>query len=430
MTFPVYRLPEKSTKKDFVNNMFGSTVNATISVVLLIVVSRILGRDAAGVFSLAYSTAQMMFTVGAFEMRNAQVTDAKREFSFGSLLGFRMLTVLLMWGAAAAFILLRGYTGEKALLIALVCVYMSVLAFSDLFQGNMHLNGYLRIAGRSLACFVLLAAAAFSVTLYFTRNMVTSALPMIAAALLWVTFHDVPYSRNFSGLKPDFAAKKLKAIFLCALPLFLSAFLNQFIFNAPKYAIDTLMSEADQAAYGYLVMPAFVINLMSIFAFRPQLVSLSENWARGEYGKFRNTSLLLYLWIAAVTAFALGCGALFGIPLLEFIYGADLAGMRLTLLILLTAGCFSASSTLALTLFTTMRKQRLCLISYGITAAFALFVPRLLVGKLGVTGAALAYLAETALLFSGMLIMLVFTFRKARKNAETAETAETESTEE
>ncbi|MBQ6552737.1 MAG: lipopolysaccharide biosynthesis protein [Clostridia bacterium] len=424
MTFPVYRLPEKSAKKDFINNMFGSAVNAAISVVLLVVVSHLLGRDAAGVFTLAYSTAQMMYTVGAFEMRNAQVTDAKREFSFGSLLGFRIITVLLMWAASAIFILIRGYTGEKALLIAIVCVYMSILALADLFQGNLHLNGYLRVAGRSLACIVLLAAAAFSATLYFTRNLVVSALPMVAVALLWVFLHDVPYSRNFSGLKPDFAFKNLKAIFLCALPLFLSAFLNQFIFNAPKYAIDTLMSEADQAVYGYLVMPAFVINLLSIFAFRPQLVSLSESWVRGEYDKFKRTSMILYLWIGVVTVAALGAGALFGLPVLGFLYGADLEGMRGTLLILLTAGCFSASATLALTLFTTMRKQRLCLIAYGITTVFSLAVPQLLVARLGVTGAALSYLAETALLFAAMASMLVAVFRKARKNPEIKHTEE------
>ena len=418
MTFPVYRLPGKSAKKDFVNNMLGSAINAAISVVLLVVVSHILGRDAAGVFSLAYSTAQMMYTVGAFEMRNAQVTDARREFSFGSLFGFRIITILLMWSASAAFILLRGYSGEKALLIALVCVYMSMLALSDLFQGNMHLNGYLRIAGRSLACVVILAASAFSITLFFTRSLVLSALPMTAVALLWVVLHDLPYSRNFSGVKPDFNAKKLRAVFLCALPLFLSAFLSQFIFNAPKYAIDTLMTEADQAAYGYLVMPAFVINLLSIFAFRPQLVSLSENWARGNYGKFRRTALLLYLWIGIVTAAALGGGALLGLPLLGFLYGTNLEGMRGTLLILITAGCFSACSTLALTLFTTMRKQRLCLIAYGVTAVFSLFVPRLLVGSAGVLGAALAYLAEMLLLFLCMIVMLVITFRRVSKNSE------------
>ena len=418
MSFPVYRLPQKSAKKDFVFNMLGSAINAAISVLLLVVVSHTLGSDAAGVFSLAYSTAQMLYTVGTFEMRNAQVTDAKREFSFASLLGFRIISVLLMWGATAAFILLRGYSGEKALLIAIVCVYMSILALSDLFQGNLHLNGYLHVAGRSLACVVLLAAAAFSVTLVITRDLALSALPMAAVALLWVIFHDMPFSRNFSGLKPDLAPKKLKLIFLCALPLFLSAFLNQFIFNAPKYAIDSLLSETDQAVYGYLVMPAFVINLLSIFAFRPQLVSLSENWVRGEYDKFRRTALMLYLWIGIVTAAALGFGALAGLPVLGFLYGADLAGMRGTLLILLTAGCFSACSTLALTLFTTMRKQRLCLIAYGATAVFALAVPRLLVGSLGLNGAALAYLAETLLLFAIMAAMLITVFKKARKSAE------------
>ena len=88
----VYKLPQKSEKKNFIFNMLGSLTNAVVSLALMVVVSHICGGTVAGVFSLAYSTAQMMYTICVFEMRNIQVTDAKREFSFGGIAMFRIIT--------------------------------------------------------------------------------------------------------------------------------------------------------------------------------------------------------------------------------------------------------------------------------------------------------------------------------------------------
>ena len=72
-------------------------------------------------------------------------------------------------------------------------------------------------------------------------------------------------------------------MFLCALPLFLSSFMHQYIFNSPKYAIEEALTKTDQAHYGYLVMPVFVINLLSLFVFRPQLITLSSDWAEKRF---------------------------------------------------------------------------------------------------------------------------------------------------
>ncbi len=422
MKLPLYPLPQKSKKKDVIHNMLGSSVNAFVSVLLLIIVSHLLGGEDAGLLTLAYSTAQMMYTIGTFEMRNIQVTDAKRELPFGAVLAYRILSVGMMLAVSSGFILLRGYSGKTALVIILFCIYMATLALSDVFQGNNHLNGYLFIAGRSLALTVSLCAVAFSITLFFTKNLALSVIPMIAMSLLWMLLHDIPYSRNFDKAKPKFDLRLIRGIFISALPLFLSAFLNQYIFNAPKYAIDSLLTATDQAHYGYLVMPAFVINLLSIFAFRPQLVSLSENWTKREFSKFKKTALRLYLWIAAVTVAALGAAYLLGIPVLELLYGADLTGRRTMLLLLLLAGAFSACGTLSMTLFTTMRKQKYCLVAYGVTALFALFIPNLLVGSYSLQGAAYAYLAEMLLLFICMLTLLVTVFSRSKKQTNITET--------
>lgn len=410
-----YALPQKSVKNDYIFNMLGSMTNAFVSVLLLVIVSHTSGATVAGIFSICYSTAQMMYTICCFEMRNIQVTDVKQTFTFSDLFTFRIFTSILMILYFSVFCISRGYTGVKLCLMITLTLYMTLLAFSDLFQGNMHLNGYLSLAGLSLAGSVALAAATFVVVLIISKNVVAAAICMFAVVLLWLFFYDIPFGNNFSKIKISFNLGKQKQIFLCALPLFLSSFMQQYIFNSSKYAIDAIMTEVDQSHYGYLSMPIFCINLLSIFVFRPQLVTLSENWANKKISDFKKTVSKLYIWIIIVTLAALAGGYVLGIPVLELLYGANLSGKRPIFMVLLLTGGFSAACTLTLTLFTTMRRQKLCLYAYIITLIFALIVPEKMVNSLGLMGAAISYLFEMILLFAVMFIIFVGCLKKERK---------------
>ncbi len=410
-----YKLPQQSRKKNFLFNMMGSLTNAIVSMMLLVVVSHIAGVSDAGVFSVAFSTAQMINAICVFEMRNIQVTDANREFSFSNVASFRMVTITAAWLFFAGFATIRGYHGETLCVMIALIAYMSLLSISDLFQGNMHLNGYLSLAGKSLTCEILMAATAFAITLLITKNLLISVATMIAVVAVWIFLYDIPVSNNFVKFKPTFNFTAIKKMFLCALPLFLSTFLHQYIFNSPKYAIEEVLSKTDQAHYGYLVMPVFAINLLSIFVFRPQLISLSSDWANGKFQSFKKTVVKLYLWVAAVTIAALIGGYMLGIPVLELLYNAELSSKKSVFVVLLVAGGFSAASTLTLTLFTTMRKQKLCLIAYAATMVFSLVVPDILTKHYGLMGAALSYLCEMALLFAIMFILFVINIKQGEE---------------
>ena len=166
-----YKLPTKSTKKDFIFNMLGSMSNAIVSLLLMVVVSHVTDDNTAGVFSIAFSTAQMMSTICVFEMRNIQVTDAKREFSFNHISMFRIITIASMWIFFAVFVMIRGFDKETTSVMIVMTIYMTAASMSDLFQGNLHRNEYLSIAGRSLTCQVTLVATVFTATLIITKNM-------------------------------------------------------------------------------------------------------------------------------------------------------------------------------------------------------------------------------------------------------------------
>lgn len=402
-----YKLPNKNKTFDFIFNMFGSGMLSLLSVILLMTVSRTSGDKSAGVFSLCYSTAQMLNCIANFSLRDIQVTDAEHRYIFRDMTMFRTLSIVLMLISSVLFLLIKDFSGIKLTLAILLCVFMAFMAVSDIFQGNMHYNGYLSIGGASLGFQCVLCAVAFAVTLIIFKSLIVSVCVMIAVLLLWILFFDLPFAKNLGETKPKFSFAKQKELFFLTLPIFISTFLNQYNLNTPKYAINEYLTDIDQSHYGYLIMPAFVINLLSTFVFRPQLVSLSNEWKDKKYSSFLKTVTKLFGWILAVTVICLIGGYFLGIPVLNIIYSTDLSGYEYKFLILLAGGAASACSSLAIVLLAVIRKQKFALIAYGLAFAIAQFAPPMLVKNYGFLGAVLSYLTVTVSLF--VFLILIFT---------------------
>ncbi len=80
--------PKSGTEKAAVFwNLMASGLNSVVSIILLLFVTRIAGTEDAGIFSLGFSTAQMMLCIGNYGMRNFQSTDIKDKYAFGTYLG-------------------------------------------------------------------------------------------------------------------------------------------------------------------------------------------------------------------------------------------------------------------------------------------------------------------------------------------------------
>ena len=62
-------MKETTAKKKFMWNMAGSLCNSLSSMLLLIIVNRISGESRVDFLLLVYSTAQSLFSVGGFEIR-------------------------------------------------------------------------------------------------------------------------------------------------------------------------------------------------------------------------------------------------------------------------------------------------------------------------------------------------------------------------
>lgn len=112
--------------------------------------------------------------------------------------------------------------------------------------------------------------------------------------------------------------------------------------NAPKYAINTYYDETVQNSYNILFMPAFVINLLSLFVFRPLLTDLARDWEGENIKEFTDIVKKMMILIGALTIAACVGAYLLGIPILSLVYGVDLRAYRMELVIIMICGGLNA----------------------------------------------------------------------------------------
>ncbi|HIX60229.1 MAG TPA: lipopolysaccharide biosynthesis protein [Candidatus Blautia gallistercoris] len=412
----MWRVKEQATdRQKFLWNMAGSMCNALSSMVLLTFVTRAAGSAKGGIFSLAFSTAQLLSTIGCFETRVIQATDVRQKYKFPVYLTFRLLTCLAMMAGAVGYVWFEGFQGEKAFVILLICFYKAVDSVSDSFQGLFQQRLRIDLSGRALATRVVFCTIVFGIVIFLTRNLTLASLLMVAACIFWFWFHDVRICPCFEkpGLAWDLPA--MKGLFAECLPLCIGSFMINYVVNAPKYAIDAYWGDEIQNYYGFLVMPAFVINLFSLFVFRPLLTTLAINWNERKFKGFRSIVGKCVLWVLILTAGAVAGAYLLGIWFLNLFSGLHLDAYRMDLVLIMVGGGMNALIMLFYNVLAVMRRQYLVMGGYTVGFLCSLVISPVLVKRLEIRGAAAAYVIPMAVIVLVFLGITLFTYEKEKR---------------
>ena len=375
----------------FLWNMVASILNAGMSALLLIVVTRVSGPKEAGVFSLAFSIAQLMLTIGYFDMRPYQVTDVKKKISFSVYLSSRVLTCSAMIFISIIYVAAKSYDRYKSLLIILLCLLKMFDALEDVIHGMFQQNGRLDVASKFQSIRLVCAMLIFSLVLIVSKNVVAACVSAILTTIIFLVLLNFPMIGLFEKVNWNFNKKQLVGLFVACTPLFIGSFLSLYIGNAPKYAINQYMTDEYQAYYNILFMPSYVVNLCSGFIFRPLLTPLSQSWHEGNKKRFRRIICKLLVSVLFLTCLAYLGAFICGIPILETVYNIDLQAYKGILLILILGGGIGAAGIIIYYALTVMRKQQFLLICYAITAIAAFCLSPVLVRCYGLWGAAFAY---------------------------------------
>ena len=247
--------------------------------------------------------------------------------------------------------------------------------------------------------------------------MLTAAAITLVASLVVMLGAYLPPARRLFPLGPRWEPRPIIRVLAECLPLFLASFIALYLANAPRFAIDRYLDNAQQGYFAIIFMPAFTINLLSFVIFRPLLTQMADRWIGADRAGFaaivRRGLLGTFVAFVAVALVTYTVGA----PILGFVYGTDVSGSMLELMVLVAGGALNAAGVILYYALTTMRLQRLVFAGYIIAAAAITVLCLLLVPTYGLLGASLAYAGAMAILAAAFLAGVRLALRRAPSGA-------------
>lgn len=408
------------SKDSYVWNLFGSLILAFQSVIFLMIITRAIGLEEAGVFTFAYANANLFFLIGKYGMKPFQASDQKEQYPFAVYFASRVITSFIMLVLAVFYLIysaqINNYPSAKLTACIVICIFKIPDTFEDVFFGRLQQKGRMDIAAKAMTLRGFLITVFFSIIIIISKNLLFSSILSTIFSMISltaITFWIMPLLKK-GGLR--FHIKQVIDLLKNCFPLFLGSFLALYISNAPKYSIDRILDDKTQACYGFLSMPVLIIGLLNGIIFNPIIPEMSTYWLEKQFPLFFRKIFKQILIIILISFACILCAYCFGTEILSFMYNADLFDYKKELIILLIGGSLYGLSGLLSTLITIIRFQKSIALSYIIVSTIALFFSDLVIQKYNLRGAAVLYAILMGILCICFIILLLVGIVKYLKN--------------
>lgn len=402
-------------------NSIAGVMNAFQSIVFIMIAMRLASVDAAGNLTIAFAIGNLLLTLGKFGVRNYQVTDSTEKYKFSDYLSARKITT----GSMLVFcffyclfqVLLNHADIAKIKTIWLITMIYLFESYEDVYEAGLQRIGRLDVASIIYIIRWLMTYIFYGFVFVLFRNMIVALLVgcMINGGSCFYLI-DVCKKADLIGVTRT-EGKTYLLILRTSVVLCLSSFLIMFIVNCPKYIIDIKMTSLEQTCFGIIVMPIFVIELLSNFLYQPYLHRMSTYIQKKDFHKIYAWMVKQIGYIIVLTMVAMLCSHWLGIPVLSFVYHIDLTDYHDDLLLVLIGGGLLACCCFLGVVFTLLRKQQYMLYSYFLMSLVEILFIYLVVDRYAIRGVVISYDITIFLLLIIMLLFLPIAFNRTKKEA-------------
>ena len=411
---------EKQFKKNFIWNIIGTSFNAFNSLFFMIIVTRVNGTNDAGIFTLAFSTACILYYIGVYAGRIFQVTE-NENINDKEYIVNRIMSVILMILFSVLFVLIKRYDIYKSSIFIIICMYKALEAVSEVLFGILQKNDLLDKVGKSFFVKSVFSLIAFIIVNIIFKNIIIASLMIVLSNLIVIIVYDIKNVLEVIDKKEEIKLKNVFRIFKTGFFVFAISFLGIYIMNAPKYAIDDYLNENLQAIYGIIVMPATVVGLFGQFIIHPYLNKIVELYNENKIKDIKNMVKKLVLAIVGLGCICIIGAYLLGILVLELLYGIELSEYKINLVIIILASTLSVIGVIYSSVLTTIRKTFVQFVIYCIVTVLAIIASYVLTKQFEINGATVAYFLIMASQFILYFICTNVILRKLSKEVKEEE---------
>lgn len=390
----------------------GKIVSTVIGLLSIAIIMRYLGREGFGEYTTAITFlsffavfADLGLTLVTAQMislptgeAGLHADEANQNKILGNLLGFRLITALLLLGLAPLAVLLFPYGPSIKLAVAVAAISFFFAALNQvligLFQKNLRLD---RVSLAEIGGRLILFAGVFMAARYdfgLLGIMLATALASILNfSLLYV------FSKNFANIRLAFDLAVWRQILKKSWPIGITIIFNLIYLRADTLILSLIKSQEEVGIYGatYRIIDVLV-TLPFIFA-GIVLPILTAIW-QGQRDKF---SLVLQrsFDLMAILSIPLVVGAQFvAVPVMTLVAGPEFAASGQVLRILILAAGIIFIGTVFSHAIIAIDRQKKIIKAYIFTAISSLAGYLIFIPSYSYTGAAwVTIYSETAIAF-------------------------------
>lgn len=393
-------------RKNSIWNMIGATLNAFTSLIFNVIVIRINGDTEAGIFSYAYATAAVLFVIGTYIIRPFQVTDISGKYTDSDYVIFKLFSCSAMLLAAAVFCICKQYSLYKSAIIILLTAFRMVEALCETFYAIVQKAVQLYRAGISMTLKAILDVLIFITVECLLHNLIIAIAAMIAVNIAILAAVDIPNAGICMYTKSKFDFKKAKLLFCGNFFAFILSFLNIYLINASRYAIDDLCSERTQMIFGIIIIPATFMCLLGQYIIQPALTTIAEAIRSCDYPKIRSVIFRIITALLIIGAFVFVVAYFLEAPVLGFIYGINLNMYKKHMLIIIAGSVMYGLEVVLTYILIALRSTAGSALAFATVSLAATIASYKAVINYELLGAAIVYSVSMlllALILSGIL---------------------------
>ena len=396
---------KSSSKKDFVWNAIGLTLNACNSLFFLIVVRFINGLDVAGIFTYTFALCIFLYTFVIYYNRPFQVSDHQNKFSFNDYFSCRIATSLLGLIFILSFALINNFGPFEIGVVLFLSCFRIIEAISDCFYGAIQKKGKLYQTGISLSLKAIFGLAVFAIIDWLTKDLILALFALVFINLLFFFTYDLHNFRKLYTTKIRLNFGRLKPILKKGLPIFIFSTLAIYLSNCQKYILPYYEPNDIQAIFGILIMPATILGLIGSYLINPFINTFTLHHTQKNYDKFTSSAKKILLSMTGIGIIALIVCYFIGIPLLNFIFQLDLFAYHDSLQLIVLASLFYAMALIISSLLTILGENRRQTYIYFFTSLIATIIAIIFIPMFGIYGAVNSFLISSITL---IILYLVF----------------------
>jgi O-antigen/teichoic acid export membrane protein len=332
-----------SLQRNFIWTLGGNLVYTGCQGGMLIALAKLGNPLMVGQFALALALTAPVYQFTSLQLRTLQATDARFEYRFSEYLAVRLAGTLVALAVMAA-ILLAGYRGVAAAVIAALALAKAIESVSDVLYGLLQQHERMAQIARSMILKGCLSLAALSAAIALTHNVVIGSVCLALAWLVVLLVYDIPRGLQLvdrAEFRPSWNRGRMAKLIWLSLPMGLVLMLLSLNVNIPRYFIANTLGQRQLgifAAMAYFVQAAGMImnalgNILS-----PRL---AKYHAEGRADAFRAMVAKLLGFAALSGAACVLVAHYFGSPLLTLVYRPEYAQYAGVLTILMVAAAVS-----------------------------------------------------------------------------------------